>query len=142
MKQRGFAIVAALFLVVVIALLGAFMLSISNAGNIASVRDLEGVRAYRAARMGMEWAASAICNGNGCSTPLTACPTLPASLDTSPDGFTVVVTCSVSTFNESDTNGDLPRYIFKVTSTASKGGSPGSIGWVERSFSGYFEFPS
>lgn len=142
MKQRGFAIVAALFLVVVIALLGAFMLSISNTGNVSSVRDLEGVHAYRAARMGMEWAASTLCNGNGCSAPLNYCPTIPSPLDTSPDGFSVVVTCNLSTFNESDSNGDLPRYIFKVTSTASKGGAPGNIGWVERSFTGYFEFPN
>jgi MSHA biogenesis protein MshP len=52
---RGFAIVSAIFILVVLAVLGAFIVSISTNQQIGSAIDVQGVRAYQAARAGIEW---------------------------------------------------------------------------------------
>ena len=53
--MRGFAIISAIFILVVLATLGAFMISISSNQHIGSALDVQGVRAYQAARAGIEW---------------------------------------------------------------------------------------
>ena len=54
-RLRGFAIVSAIFILVVLAALGAFMVSVSTSQQIGSALDVQGVRAYQAARAGIEW---------------------------------------------------------------------------------------
>ena len=54
-RQRGFSIVAAIFILVVLAALGAFMVTISTNQAIGSALDIQGSRAYQAARSGIEW---------------------------------------------------------------------------------------
>ena len=58
--QRGFAAITAIFLVVVLAALGGFMLSFSNTQQLTAAQDIRGSRAYWAARSGIEWAMVAI----------------------------------------------------------------------------------
>lgn len=53
--EHGFAIVTALFLLVVLAGLGGFVVSVSTNQHIGSAMDVQGVRAYEAARSGVEW---------------------------------------------------------------------------------------
>jgi MSHA biogenesis protein MshP len=53
---RGFSLPTAIFLLVILALLGAFMVSLSTTQNVMSAQDVQGSRAYNAARAGMEWA--------------------------------------------------------------------------------------
>jgi MSHA biogenesis protein MshP len=54
---RGFSLPTAIFLLVILALLGAFMISLSSTQNVTSAQDVQGFkRAYQAARGGMEWA--------------------------------------------------------------------------------------
>lgn len=142
--SRGFAIVSAIFLLVVLAALGAFMLSMSNTQQVTSIQDLQGSRAYRAAQAGMEWAVARLCDGNSCAVPLTACP--PGSPYTLDDGdsvapadldeFTVVVACTLNTYDE----GGTPRYVFRIESTATSGGAIGDIGYVERLLDAFVEF--
>lgn len=117
---RGFAVVSAMFILVVLAALGAFILNISTNQQIGSALDLQGVRAYQAARSGLEWgmyqvestgapplpAASAAYNfsyGNpatsvGAAGPnKRACPASPTSFVPAAgtlSGFTVTVTCA------------------------------------------------
>jgi len=54
-RLRGFAIVAAIFILVVLAALGAFILSVSSSQQLGSALDVQGARAYQAARAGIEW---------------------------------------------------------------------------------------
>lgn len=54
-KRQGFAIVSAIFILVVLAALGAFILSVSSQQQIGSALDVQGARAYQAARAGIEW---------------------------------------------------------------------------------------
>jgi MSHA biogenesis protein MshP len=92
-RLRGFAIVSAIFILVVLATLGAFILNVSTNLQIGSALDVQGVRAYQAARAGIEWGlhkqwqtVPASCAAAASFAPAAA--TLTA--------FTVSVTCSAS----------------------------------------------
>ena len=121
--QCGFAAVAAVFLVVVLAALGAFMVSISNSQQLSSAADIRGTRAFWAARTGIEWGL----------TGLTATSSCPASSFTV-NSFTVVVTCTKQNFPE----GGSTVAIFELKSVASVG-SIGGLGFIERSVSASVE---
>lgn len=108
---RGFAIVTAIFILVVLATLGAFILNVFSSQQIGSALDLDGVRAYQAARSGIEWGiyqvqatpaynfsygTPAVAVGSA-SPDLRACPTSPISFAptaTTLAAFTVTVTCT------------------------------------------------
>lgn len=127
-RQSGFSIVTAIFLLVILSMLGAFMLTISNAMHVSSAQDIQGSRAFRAARAGIEWGVARV---NGA----TACyATNPTNLAL--EGFAVAVTCTVRSYNE----GGTTRYIFWLESTASAGGAVGSLGYVERTVNAFVEF--
>lgn len=138
--QQGFAAIAAIFLVVILAALGAFMLTFSNTQQLTSAQDLQGSRAYWAARAGLEWGIGSVVAST--STP-PACPTSPtASTTTLPTtfdgGFTVTVTCTRTDFTEASVAAN--RFIFQFTSiAATTGGTVGSIGYIERSLSASME---
>lgn len=118
--QRGFAAIAAIFLIVVLAALGAFMVTFSNTQHLTSAQDMQGSRAYWAARAGLEW---------GIVSAVSSCSASPTSLTI--DVFTVTVTCAQSTYSDSDTVN-----MFSITSVANAtGASVGSVGYIERSVS-------
>jgi MSHA biogenesis protein MshP len=54
-SQQGFTLVTAIFSLVVLAGLGAFMTTISLNQQIGSTLDFIGAKAYKAARSGTEW---------------------------------------------------------------------------------------
>lgn len=127
-RQRGFAAIAAMFLMVVLAALGAFMVTFSNTEQLTSAQDVRGTRAYWAARAGLEWGISTAMAGaaNACSAPSTALGNI--------EGLAVAVTCSVQTYTE----GGVARNIFQITSQSSAG-AVGTIGYIERSVSASLE---
>lgn len=135
--QRGFAAVAAIFLVVVLAALGGFMLSFSNSQQLSSVQDMQGSRAYWVARSGLEWGMAAVLASAPVApavTPLPSCPGTTAA-PTPLEGFTLTVHCIPQTFNEAG----VTRTIFRLEAIASAGGAVGSISYVERSVSASLE---
>ena len=123
----GFTMVSAIFILVVLAGLGAAMVTISGAQHKSSTLDLTGGRAYQAARAGVEWGVYTVSNGNACfASPSTFVPPA-ATLNT----FTVQVTC-----NRTASNGVV---VYDLTSTACNfpvnGTCPGDVGnehYVER----------
>lgn len=127
-RLRGFALASAIFLLVILALLGAYMVSFSNTQHMTSAMDIQGSRAYRAARAGLEWMAATLS-----ATP-TACPASPPTLTV--EGFSVALSCSASSFDEAGTT----RTVFWVTSTATAGGSPGGLAYTERVVNAFMEF--
>ena len=141
-NQSGFAAIAAIIVLTVLAGMGAYMVSFSNTQQLGSAQDMQGTRAYWAARAGLEWALSAV-TADG-----TTCPTsLPATVDagnvftftfTVDTGkvFALNVTCNMQTYPE---NG-VTVTIFALQSTATTG-TVGSIGYVERSVSASYEVP-
>ncbi len=113
-RPHGFAIVSAIFILVVLAALGAFIVSVTTGQQIGSTLDFQGVRAYQAARAGIEWGiyqvqATPAYNfsygagpgpvGTGLSNDARACPASPASFTPAAPTlatFTVTVTCAAT----------------------------------------------
>ena len=125
-SQRGFAAIAAIFLIVALAALGGYMVSISNSQQISSAQDVQGSRTYWAARAGLEW---------GVANHVAAASCSAASTSLTVEGFTVTVTCTMATYVDSGiTPGVSPR-VFQFTSTAVSAGAVGGIGYTERSLS-------
>ena len=54
-RQRGFSLILALFLLVSLAAMGAYLLTISTLQEESSAADELGARAYQAARSGVDW---------------------------------------------------------------------------------------
>lgn len=141
MKPRGFAIPSAIFLLVILALLGAYMVSFSSTQHMASAQDVQGSRAYRAARLGLEWAAAKLCGAAaGCATPMTDCGGVSSTFVQ--DGFSIDVVCEVNDYQEAGPGGNVARHVFWITATATAGGAVGSMSYVERRINAFIEFPS
>ncbi len=90
-NAAGFSIVVAIFLLVVIGLLAAAIVSMQTVQQQESALDVQGARAYQAARAGIEWGlyqqlrvSPSICSG-------TTSFKMPAG--TSLSSFSVSVTC-------------------------------------------------
>lgn len=66
--QHGFSLVSALFLLVVLGALGAYMVGISGTQHFTTLHALQGARAYHAARSGVEWGIGDAINNGNCAT--------------------------------------------------------------------------
>ena len=136
-RQRGFAAISAIFLIVVIGGLGAVMLTVSNTQSLTSAQGVQGTRAYWAAQGGLEWVIASVLASAPVApavTPAAVCPTgaPPKRLD----GFAMVISCIILPYAEAD----VTVNIFQLTSVASTPDStPGSQGYVERSVSATIE---
>jgi MSHA biogenesis protein MshP len=113
--QRGFSLVTAIFLLVVIAALGTFAVTLSTTQQQSAALDVLGARAYQASRAGIEWGAYQVLRNGSCvaSQVLAAMPGTLA-------GFTVTVTCNPSPSNPFDEAG-TPVNMYLLTSTATQG---------------------
>ncbi|MEW5904443.1 MAG: hypothetical protein AB1722_08905 [Pseudomonadota bacterium] len=128
--QRGFSIVTAIFLLVVLSFLGVAMVTFSTAQHQTLAQDVMGARAYQAARAGIEWAAFQVAQSPASAAAATACATaFPAgSLGGTLAPFAVAVACVPSSAVE----GASTVWVYDVTATATAGGVPGDANYVER----------
>lgn len=126
--ERGFALVPALFLIVVLAALAVVAIRVGTAQQQAVTLALEEARALAAAQAGIEWGAYESLNAGSCS-PSTTLSLSEAALA----GFTVVVTCSAQTF----ANGAATATSFVLQATATTG-TYGQPGYVKRVMSGTY----
>lgn len=130
-KQTGFSIVIGIFLLVVIAGLAAFMVSLYVAQQTTASQDVQGTRAYHAAKAGIEWGTYQILAPENSAITVAPynCigamgnPTFSGALQ----NFSVSVSCTVSTTTE----GSNTIRVYQITSTASFGTFP-SPDYVER----------
>ena len=126
----GFALVSAIFLLVVLAALGAFMLTFSTVQHTTATTDIQGSRAYQATRAGIEWAvfqtldpagATVVAPTNPAWPNFPGCPAGPfpaAGLaGTNLAEFNVVVGCAFSDHAE----GSMSIRVYQITSTATGG---------------------
>lgn len=135
---RGFALVAAIFLLVVLGALGAYMVSIFATQQAGHALDIQGARAYQAARAGIEWGMWQIMkpeNTNPATAPYNTqygcagSPTTLAALSaTELAGFTVVVECNFT----DHTDAGVIRRLYALRSTARWGAAPANVDYVER----------
>lgn len=149
MKRRaqGFTIVSAIFILVVLAALGGFLAVVATTQQVGFGLDVQGARAYQAARAGVEWGlyrvlrdanyalntatttTNQLSASSGCTSVTSASPTtttispLPAPTLSE---FTVTVTCYAV-----HDNTNMGPWVYVIQSTASVG-TVGSLIYVER----------
>jgi MSHA biogenesis protein MshP len=146
--HRGFALASAIFILVVLAVLALAITMLTTQTEVGHAVDINGSRAYQAARAGLDWSAYQVLDpsnvtatsgaaalpncpgaaGNSC--PSSAAPTsttLPAGplASTVLSGYVVTVQCSCADFTVVGQN----IRVFQLTSTATFGAG---VGRVER----------
>lgn len=97
-KCGGFSLVTAIFLLVILAALGAAMVRFSGAQQATVAIDIQSARAYQAARAGIEWGAY-----QALKNPAFTCAGTPFSLSfpgANLNGFSTQVVCSATSHSE------------------------------------------
>lgn len=112
-KAGGFSLLTTLFLLVVVAGLGGYLVSLASTQHLTSALAVQQSRAYYAALGGLEWVAYQIQQDTG-SPP--DCPASPTTY--SADGFSITCRCQRSLHSV----GGNPQYaMFDVTAEATSG---------------------
>ncbi len=114
LRQRGVGIIAALFVVIVIAGLAITLTRITARQSASVAVDDRGVRAYWAARAGVDWASYQITHSNpSCSGAPTSLPGGATSLSE----FSLSIACTGSgpyTITATATAGAGPTYVRRI----------------------------
>ncbi|WP_263769705.1 pilus assembly PilX N-terminal domain-containing protein [Propionivibrio soli] len=148
-SDGGFALPSAIFLLVILAGLAAFLARVSTTQSVTSAQDIQGTRAYQAARAGIEWGlyrvldpinASAVTPGDAKWPNMPDCAAGVLAIE----GFTVTVVCSRFPAGAAGAGGP-PVYlesgntrsviVYRLTATAAGPGNVGSPHYVEREIS-------
>lgn len=118
LAQRGFSLVTAIFILVILAILGAFMVSFSATQQSTIAMDIQSARALQAARAGVEWGAFQLLK---VPPPGATCADYPGSTiynmtfnAPALTGFSTSVNC----FKTSHTEGANTIVVYVLTSTA------------------------
>ena len=121
-RQSGFTLITALFLLIVVALLGVYMVTIRNVQQSTVLYAQQGARAMQAANAGLEWGIyESVKNGN-CGANMFSVT------DTALSAFSIEVNCTDSSHMEGAIN--ITTYV--LTSTAQTG-NYGTLDYVYRS---------
>lgn len=116
-RATGFALVMAVFLLVSLAAVGAYLLTVSTGQTGAVIQDEQAARAYQAARAGVDWGAFQILRNPG-GTFASACAGGSASsafaLPWSVAGFRAEVGCLRV---GEETEGAVTVRVFQITAT-------------------------
>ncbi len=115
-SQEGFTLVQSTFILVVLALLGVAMMRLAGVQSATSTMQLQGARAYQAARSGLEWGAARAASGSSCDGTMTI------------EHFSVTVSCTSESFTEGSIG---PYTVYNINATASFGNF-GSSDFVSR----------
>jgi len=111
--QQGFSLISAIFLLVVIAALGTFAVTLSTTQHQSAALDVMGSRAYQAARAGIEWAAYHVASSPAGTEWNCVSPTNLGTLGGTLSPFTVTVNCSRTLHNDG-----APIWIYDVSAVA------------------------
>lgn len=104
-RQRGVGIVTAVFLVVVLAALGAFLVTVFGLQQTAGALDVQSGRAYHAARSGLEWGIYQATRNGSCA------PTQILAFGGTLNAYTVTVQCTAFAADELGTPVNLYRIV-------------------------------
>lgn len=121
-RQTGFTLIAAIFLLVVVAGLVAFFVNLRVVQQVTLVYGTQGARALQAARSGAEWGAYAALTSGSCPGATSFSLSEPEL-----DDFTISVDCTESSHDEAGSN----VTVFQILATA-ESGSYGSLDYVQR----------
>lgn len=119
-NQRGVALVLAIFIITVLAALGAYIVGVSAIQHQTAALSLQQMRALNAARSGAQWGAHYALTHSACPSGTSFSP---AASDLA--SFTVAVDCSNSVHVVgSDT---IHVYVLHVNAHAGGNGSPDAV---------------
>ena len=119
-QTRGFTLIGAIFLIVVVASLATFMVTIGTVQRSTSTYSLMSSRVLFAVEGGMQWAISYVVANNACFTAPNDSFTLSGGAS---DGYTVNLTCAANNVDEGPDNYN----VFHLTAKAEMG----AIGGVD-----------
>jgi len=131
-SHGGFAVVPVIALLALLAVFGASIVLVSTSQQVGSALDLQGVRAYHAARGGLEWGIYHVLRPGFGGCAAISGKTL--SYGDNLTGFSVTLTCASSVHNEAGSN----RSTVEIVATACNepacptGASPPPLAYVER----------
>ena len=116
-KQAGFGLVAAIFILVILASLGAALVNFGAVQQATSAQDIMSARAWQVAKAGNEWGLFQALDDTGM---WTACVNETQTIDLSAiTGFRVTVNCTSTAFNEGETEtGTRTVRVFRIVSVA------------------------
>lgn len=114
LRQQGFSLVSAIFLITILASLAAFLLVTSGVSQQTPVIGMNGSQAYHAARSGLEWGSAGAIN-NDTVASCTGSMTL--------GGYEVNVNCAQSTHD------GVNYYAIVAVATV---GTPGNLNFATR----------
>jgi len=133
--QQGFALIAAIVLIVVLAAMAGFVASMVGGQSAGQQLERMSGVADMAAQTGMEWGAYKVMR-----LPVASCvssttlPALPGSLG----AMKVTVTCKWFSTTEPLVPGPGTVTVYQITAKATAGGNPTSPDYVERSKTAVF----
>lgn len=130
-RSRGFALMLAVFLIVTLAAVAVYLLTVQTGQAQAVAQDEQAVAAQLAARAGLEVAAYQVLRANA------ACPAVNQTivLGQRLTGFSVTVQCASFSENEGERTGVDAIQVFRITSTGcNRASCPGAVDatYVER----------
>jgi len=141
-RNAGFAAIAAIFILVVLAGLGVVLVTLSTTQQRSAAFDIQGVQAYQAARAGVDFGAFRTLTTGGLVAADDCKPAIGAAVKTattsfSLNGWTVNVRCDGTTHAEADIVTAPPIVVYQLTVTACNlaAGCPGAADgatYVER----------
>ncbi len=126
--MRGFALVPALFLIVVLGALAVIAVRVGTGQQQTVTMSLQEARALAAAQAGIEWGAYRSLDASSCVASTTLNLT-----EASLAGFTVTVSCTASTF--ADGAATANSFVIKAIAVIGTYGQPG---YVRRVVSGTY----
>lgn len=114
-RQQGVSIITAIFLLLLMAILAAAMVSLVSTAHVNLATDIGGARAYQAARAGAEWGMFQL-------DPNAQSSSLPPCVDGTPaiPDHAVTVTCSSSTYTEAGRQIGIYRIVSVATASVAK----------------------
>lgn len=132
-QQTGFALVAAMFVIIIIALVIAAMARMAGNQHGTNSLAIQQARAYQAARAGLEWGIAQAAPPAGASSCAANATVNLAGSNLSE--FVVTVACSLNAYNE---NG-VAVNIYRLTATAQNGAPGGRADYAFRSLTAVVE---
>ena len=150
--SKGFVLPSAIFLLVVLAALGAFILNVSSNQQLGMAMDVRGERAWQAANAGMEWVRYKLASNS-------ASPSCPANTTWGGSGYSLgfagtatladfFATVECRQLENTDVQG-IQTWVFEVRVTACSAaaaaeprcpGTPTTTSYAERQLQGLVSF--
>ena len=132
-RVPGFALIPALFLIVVLGALAVVAIRVGTGQQHAVTMSLQEARALAAARAGIEWGVYRALDGTLPAASRCVASTTLGLSEAALSGFSVVISCSASSYSSGATTNS--SYVINASATSGIYGNPA---YVHRAVSGTF----